>query len=337
MKRPNYLKENGTIYLVAPSYGCTTEPYFSRLLRAIKLFKKMDYNVIQAKSCFNMVGALSNTKEIVAQEFMMAYESDADIIMSVGGGELMVEVLPFIDFEKIKTLPPKWFVGYSDNTNLTYTLTTICGIETIYSHCAGDFYSKPFLPDVNDCYLLFTGNKKTFTGYPKWELNEIKSPTKPYAKYNLTEKKIIQKFGKIKPNFDGIMLGGCLDCLVGLSGTRFDNTLNFIENHKDEGIIWFLESCDLNVFGIRRAFHKLDELGWFKYTKGFLIGRPLSFGDNFNGLDQYTAVTGILNKYNVPIIMDIDLGHLKPMIPFITGAKATVTVLENDIEIEYEE
>ena len=35
MKKINYLKENGKISLVAPSFGCTTEPYKTRLWVAI--------------------------------------------------------------------------------------------------------------------------------------------------------------------------------------------------------------------------------------------------------------------------------------------------------------
>lgn len=42
--------------------------------------------------------------------------------------------------------------------------------------------------------------------------------------------------------------------------------------------------------------------GWFKHVKGFIIGRPLCFGTDMMGNDQYNAVTGILSKYKVPII-----------------------------------
>ena len=69
-----------------------------------------------------------------------------------------------------------------------------------------------------------------------------------------------------------------MDCLVNLLVTRFDRTKDFLEKYKEDGIIWFLESCDLNVFAIRRAMSQMEEAGWFQYVKGFLIGRPLCFG-----------------------------------------------------------
>ena len=75
----------------------------------------------------------------------------------------------------------------------------------------------------------------------------------------------------------------------------------------------FWRDCDLNVMGIRRALWNMEHAGWFKHVKGFIIGRPLCFGSDMMGMNQYNAVTGILSKYKVPIIMDVDLGHLSPM------------------------
>ena len=108
----------------------------------------------------------------------------------------------------------------------------------------------------------------------------------------------------------------------------------FNERYKDDGIIWFLESCDLNVMSMRRALWNLDEAGWFEHVKGFLIGRPLMHDDDFDGFKPYDAYTGILSKYNVPIIYDIDLGHLSPMIPMVSGGYAKVDASGNTFNIE---
>lgn len=54
------------------------------------------------------------------------------------------------------------------------------------------------------------------------------------------------------------------------------------------------------------------------------------------GLDQYHAVYDLLKEYQVPVIMDVDLGHLSPMMPLITGSLAAVTVQGNELEIKME-
>ena len=80
----------------------------------------------------------------------------------------------------------------------------------------------------------------------------------------------------------------------------------------------------------------LEQAGWFGHVKGFLIGRPYCNGEEFLGLDQSEAVTGILGKYNVPIIMDLDIGHIPPAMPLICGSYAKVTSVGNDVEVAME-
>ncbi|MCD8300446.1 MAG: LD-carboxypeptidase, partial [Clostridiales bacterium] len=109
---------------------------------------------------------------------------------------------------------------------------------------------------------------------------------------------------------------------------------SFVERYQDDGIIWFLESCDLNPMGIRRALWQLEQAGWFTHLAGFLIGRPLCHGDVFLGMDQYNAVTGILSKYGVPILMDLDIGHIPPSMPLICGSYAEVDTHGNNISID---
>ncbi len=329
---PKKINKNAKITLVAPSFGCTTEPYLSRLNEAIKNFKNLGYQIIEGKNIYLAEGvASSNTPQERAMEIMKAFESDTDVILSVGGGELMCEILPHLDFKRIKRQKPKWFIGFSDNTNLTFTITTINNMVTIYGPCASKFFQYPFKYDTKDTIGLLEG-KRIVRGYPRWELKSLASEAKPLAKLNLTERKIIKPFYYNAP-FYGTMLGGCLDCLVTLCGTKYDNVSNFIGKHT--GIIWYLEACELSPLGIRRALFQLKEAGWFRKVKGFLIGRPLCNEEEIMGVDKYTAVIDVLQEFNVPILMDVDLGHFAPSMPIKNGAKALVSYADGNIKIEY--
>ena len=117
-----------------------------------------------------------------------------------------------------------------------------------------------------------------------------------------------------------------MDCLVNLLGTKFDRVKDFTEKYKEDGFIWFLEACDLNVFGIRRAMWQMEQAGWFRYVKGFLFGRPVCHGQEIMGLDHYQAVLPYALRHKVPVIMDADVGHLSPMIPLICGSMADIHV-----------
>lgn len=344
MKYPEYLKEEGVIGLVAPSFGCTFEPYKSCLDAAIKRFEGMGYKIVEGPNCRRDDGiGISSTPENCGKELTDYYCSgDNDVLISCGGGELMCETLDYVDFEAVKKADPKWYMGYSDNTNFTFLLNTICDTASIYGSCAGAFGMHELHPALEDAIKAFTGKLDKVSGYDKFELESLKDEEHPYAAYNLTETKELKLFmGENEmnrlPAFSGRLTGGCLDCLANLVGTKYDNVEAFNEKYKDEGIVWFMEACDLNVMSIRRALWNLDRAGWFKYAKGFIIGRPLAaWKQEMMGLDQYNAVTGILGKYNVPIVMDADVGHLPPAMPIISGAVAEVNCEGSNVTLSYE-
>lgn len=344
MRYPEKLKQNETIGFVAPSFGCATEPYKTAFQNAQKKFKGMGYQLWLGPNCYESSGVgISNTPEKCGKELTEGYISgENQALISCGGGELMCEILDYVEFEKIREAKPKWYMGYSDNTNFTFLLTTLCDVASIYGPCAGTFGMEPWHPSVQDAFDLMTGVKNTVCSYDGWEKESLKDAEHPLLPYNITEKRIWKVYhpatglcsetGSVECS--GRLIGGCLDCLTMLSGTKFDKVPEFAEKYKEEGILWFLEACDLNVMSIRRALWQLEHSGWFQYTKGFLIGRPLCLGQKLMGLDHISAVTGILEKYNVPIILDADVGHFAPMMPLICGSYATIQGNEKELKIE---
>ncbi len=339
MRYPQFLPQNGTIGLIAPSFGASSEPYITRTAFAEQLFEKKGYKIKEGPNCHEDKGiGKSNTPEKCAEEFMDFYRGrDTDVLISCGGGETMCEDLSFVDWDLVGDSEPKWFMGYSDNTNFTFLLTTLCDTASIYGPCISGFAMHTPHKSLDQAETLLTGKgfkEKSieFEGFPTFELTEAEeAETDPCADLNLNAEKKLVFGGTFQRNkaFSGRLLGGCTDCLVNLLGTRFDKVSDFLEKYKEDGFIWFLECCDLNPISLRRAFWQMDEAGWFKYVKGFVIGRPMHFGEEMMGLDMYEAVMGIIRKYNVPVIMDADLGHLPPAIPFVTGALAEISADEN--------
>lgn len=327
---PKFLDENSTISIVAPSFGCSNRKYKTRLKTSIENFKKEISNVNIGPNCFinKGVAASADPKER-AREVMDAFTSNSDAIISAGGGEVMSQILEYIDFEIIKK-NPKWFVGFSDNTNLTYTITVNTEIETIYGTNAPGYYNYPFEYDSLDTWEMLKG-KNVFYSYKEWQ---YKSSTKILAPYKFDMKTKIFKYNYKNP-FEGRLIGGCLDCLAGLCGTKADNTINYIEKNKDEGIIFFLEACDYNSVGIIRALTQLKNSGWFKYVKGFVIGRSMHFNDRSFGVTPRKAYLEVLKDFNVPILLDVSLGHLDPSMPMRCGAYAKISIEKNNIKIEY--
>ena len=337
MKTPKFLPAKGTIAIVAPSMGCTVEPGVSRLNAAIKRFENMGYKVVESPNCRKNIGiGISNTPESCGRELTDFYcNPNNDILIACTGGELMCEILDFVDFEAIKNAPPKWFMGFSDNTNFTFLLNTICDVASIYGSNIGSFGTEELHVSQTDAIDILTGWKDCVEGYDKFELLPLKSETNPYANLNLTEPKQLRLFVGCNETdreleFEGRITGGCLDILATLVGTKYDQVKSFNSKYKSEGVIWFFEACDLSIFAIRRALWTLDHAGWFETAKGFIVGRPnAAWAEEDMGLDQYNAVLGIIGKYNVPIVMDADISHIPPSMPIISGAYARVKAGEN--------
>lgn len=337
MRYPEFLNENGTIGFVAPSFGCVIEPYLSAFKSALERFKSMGYGTDLGANCYADKGmGISNTPEECAKELTKMYMSkENDVLISCGGGEMMCKILEHMDFELLRSASPKWFLGYSDNTNFVYPSTVILDTASIYGPCAPTFGMKEWDKALKDTLDILAGEKTEVSGYERWEKESLKSADNPLEPYNLTEKKELVLYeGEKKADalkMHGRLIGGCLDSLLTLAGTRFDKTKDFIEKYKDDGILWFLESCDLSVLQMNRGLWQLKNCGWFEGAGGFIIGRPLHFDDAEFGFDRHNAVLDVLGDLGVPVCMDADIGHLPPSMPIVSGAMADVTCDDNII------
>lgn len=338
MRYPEPIKKNGTIALAAPSFGCTIEPYKTRLEAAILNLKSKGYDIREAPHVrLDEAIGRSGPEDVLGAELNGLYLSpETDAVLSVGGGELMCEVVPYIDFEAISKARPKWYMGYSDNTNFTFLSATLADTAAIYGPCFPAFGLRGEHQSVKDALGILTGEKLKIKSYPKWERNE-RDETDPLAPYDLTERteyRYTNTDGK-RTELRGRLLGGCGDLLFTLLGTRFDRVKEFNKKYGDDGIIWFIEFCDLHPLDVRRALWAMREAGWFEKAKGFLIGRPLNFGEEQYSLTMYEAVNGAVGRLGVPIIQDVDIGHLPPMMPIVTGSFAEVRAEGDGLEISY--
>ena len=337
IRYPAFLKKGEAIGYAAPSFGCSIEPYRSAFAHALQILEERGHPAVLGENVYASDGVgISTAPEKCGREITrMLLSEDTGAVLSCGGGELMCEILRHVDFEALRAGKPKWFMGYSDNTNLTFLLATLCDTAAVYGPCAPSFGMEPWHPAIEEAFRLLHGELTETAGYPYYEIESLKSEEMPLEPYHCTEPRLIRVYDPKRGllpagegealRVSGRLIGGCLDILATLCGTEFDRAAAFAERYREEGQIWFLEACDLNVFGIRRALWQLKNAGWFRHARGFLIGRPLTGIEDRMGLDHLHAVTDALGELSVPIVLDADLGHLPPMMPLITGSLAELS------------
>mgnify|MGYP004585455037 CR=1 FL=1 len=127
--------------------------------------------------------------------------------------------------------------------------------------------------------------------------------------YNLTDKVCLNlvddKYEGKNIHMRGRLIGGCLDVLLNLCGTRFDKVKDYVLKYKDDGIIWFIESFSLGSEDIERGLWQLYEAGWFENVKGFVFGREAFFSTTTE-TDYRQALEHALSKFNVPFVLNLN-------------------------------
>lgn len=322
-----FLKKGMTIGLVAPSLGITEDRLY-RYDAAKDKIKKLGYKIVEAPSVLLFNKGASNTPAIRAKEFMDMYlNPDVDFIMSVAGGELLMEVLDYIDFGILSKAPKKLFMGYSDNTNLSLLLLTKCNIKSVYSYNFLTFGMKRYHKSVNNALKVISGEKIIQESFNKYELEGL---INPLDGFNMT-KKVTWK--SINGNYmEGNLIGGCLDCISVLVGTKYDYVRDYI---KDKKVIWYFDVCDYNVFNLYRALWQLKSANYFNDCNGIIISRFMNDKTLFD-VSIFDAINNTLGNLNIPIFYDTCIGHLAPMMSLINGNYAKIYIKNNKGYIEME-
>ena len=122
----------------------------------------------------------------------------------------------------------------------------------------------------------------------------------------------------------GRSIGGCLDCIKSYIGTKYDKVQEYIERHKEDGIIWFLEVFEMNTAELQRTLWQMKSCGYFKYCKGIIFGRPLFVREDYD-TSFNEAVKISLADLNLPVICDADIGHVSPQMAIVNGAILKIT------------
>ena len=164
--------------------------------------------------------------------------------------------------------------------------------------------------------------QESFELYEKeWNPDELD----PHATYNLTEKVEWKNvIGGEKIVMEGRSIGGCLDCIKSYIGTKYDKVVNYIERHKEDGIIWFLECFEANTAQLQIMLWQMKNAGYFKNCNGIIFGRPLFIREEY-GISFNEAIKTALEDLNIPIICDADIGHVSPQMAIVNGAILKIT------------
>ncbi len=336
---PKSLEPGFHIGVTATSAGFTEETDLIRLESGIKHFNDLGYPVVVTDNVRKCEKGRSSDGATRADELLQLVKAaEVRAILAASGGDYLVEMLPYIDFNIIRE-NPKWIQGFSDTTGLTFTITTNLDIATIYANNFSTFGMGNWHSSLYDNLRILEGKEITQQSFEYFQDGY-------QPRITGLEEFILQKevrwINYYPPNYQqeeltitGRALGGCLDVCLNLVGTRFDKVKEFVHKYQQDKILWFLESYALDSEALIRGLWQLREAGWFEHAAGFVFGRPCMYSTATDTSYQ-EAVLAVLGGLSLPIIFDADIGHKPPQCTMINGAMAHIQSYGGKGKINFE-
>lgn len=325
MKYPKFITKKSVIGITAPSAG--VGEHITSFNKSLTTLRSQGFQLIETESVRQRGITSTNGKQRAEELDQVITNKEVDFVFCASGGDFLMEMLPFINWYHIIE-NPKWMMGYSDPTTLLYIITTKLDIATLYGQNAGSFDQINLHPSLQNSLEIMTGNlveQTSFDYYQKEWKDELDG-------YNLTEK-VEWETPNGPVDITGRIIGGCIECLKDLLGTRYDATKDFVEKYKEDGIIWYFDIAEQSAEDFYRTLFQMKEAGWFSYIKGVLVGRPFTPKSYWPEFTYQLALQRIWEE--LPIIYNADIGHLPPKMTIINGALCHITCKDGKGAIKF--
>lgn len=334
IRYPRPLRPGDTVAVTAPSAPVRPE-HEARLAFVANWLRDRGFDVVLGE-CLLGDGITSAPAHERAAEFT-AFLRDPRVraIVPPWGGELAIDLVDLIDHDSL-CADPTWVVGWSDISTLLLPLTLRSCVATVHGQNLMDApYALPsgtahwldvVTAPAGTSFVQFDPRVHRHGGFDDWE----RLPTAD--RMDLSEPASWRVLmGGPDVDVTGRLVGGCLDVVCHLAGTPFGDVGAFARRHEGDGLVVYLENCEASSLDAARMLHGLRLAGWFDSASAVLIGRTAAPARV--GLSQDDAVLDALGSLDVPIIADVDFGHVPPGNVLVNGALARVVVVGERHEI----
>ncbi|MGG5170632.1 S66 family peptidase [Pseudarthrobacter sp. J1738] len=321
---PKPLRAGDRIEVPAPSMGVPTTLH-ERLRAGAKALTRRGFELNLRTHAF-IDGLVPATAKERAEDLEAAFLG-AGAVVPPWGGQLAIELIEHLDWDALAAAKT-WFVGWSDISTLLMPLTILTGVATLHGT---NLMDEPWeLPEEFQRWTHVAGltEGSSFT-----QRSAPRRRSRPWGDWNsepLDRESAYEAPTQWRSldgqpvHMRGRLIGGCLETVSLLAGSRYGDVSGFAQRHAPEGVIVYLESSGSDAPSVLRMLLSLRLAGWFQHASGILIGRN-SAGE-VSGLSQTQAVERALGDLGIPIIFDFDIGHQPPQMPLVNGALAEVSL-----------
>ncbi|MFJ5772195.1 S66 peptidase family protein [Psychrobacillus sp. NPDC093180] len=340
--KPKMLQPGDKVATISLSWGGAGEPDLKwRYEQGVERLEKVfGLEVISMPNSLKGADYLYENPKARAEDLMNAFKDPTikGIISNIGGSE-SIRLLPYIDFDIIRS-NPKVFIGYSDTT-VTHLFCHKAGISSFY----GPAILMDFAENVEMHEYTVEALKKTlFT-------NEVIGEVKPAAEWTSDRLEWVVENKNTKrdmyPNsgyellqgngvVQGTLIGGCIEVLEFAKGTAlwpndayWKDSILFFETSEEMPEPTYIEYW-LRNYGAQGILQK---------AKGIIFGKPLKEKYYEEYKESILKIMKELDLTNLPILYNLNFGHTEPkfVLPYgalaeIDSEKVTFSILESGVE-----
>lgn len=340
------------IALVSLSSGIIGEKFIDfEVEKGFKRLRDYGLNVKVMPHAMKGLQYVQEHPEDRAADLLAAFEDEeTEMILCAIGGEDTYRLTPYLfDHDELrKALRKKIFMGFSDTTTNHLMLYKL-GLNTFYGQaflCDLCELADEMLPYTRKYFeeLIQTGRIAEIRPSDVWY--EERQDFRPEALG--TERVSHPNHGfellQGSPVFSGKILGGCIESMCDyFDAERYPEAVKINEKYglfptiEDwQGKIILLESSEEQPEPAlyRKMVRQLKEFGVFEAVNGVLCGKPM----DEKYFDEYRKIiVEEINDPNLPIVVNINVGHATPrcIVPF--GVPATVDTEKQVITFSYDE
>jgi muramoyltetrapeptide carboxypeptidase len=328
IRYPAPLRPGDRIGVTSPSSG-VDESMRGRLEVAITTVRERGYEVVVGECMDGARHVSAPAADRAAELTSMLTDPAIRAVVPPWGGETAIDLLPLLDWDELGAAEPTWLVGYSDMATIITPFSLLTGVATVHGN---NLMDTPYRPPAGllswlDIVTLSAGDSFTQVSPGRYrDKGWVDYRTNPGVdEFDLdAEGRWARIDGPGDVEVEGRLVGGCIETLCNLAGTRYADVSSFAGRHAPEGLLVYVEAAGDDAATICRNLHGMRLNGFFADANAVLVGRTSA--PPTGGLSQREAVLDALGGLGVPIIADVECGHVAPYLPIVNGAHGRIVV-----------
>jgi muramoyltetrapeptide carboxypeptidase len=295
--QPPYLKTGDKIAITCPAKKLPNP-----MTDAINLLQSWGLEVVlgdTVDASFHQFAGDDNQRAADMQRFID--DDSIKAIIAARGGYGTVRMIDKVDFNRFAH-NPKWLIGFSDITVLHGHLFTNYGAQTIHGQMPVN------IPDASK-HSIDTLRRALFGEELSYEFTT--------------------RDGNKPGEAEGVLIGGNLSLLVGISGS--------ISDPDYAGKILFIEDVGEYLYSVDRMLRMLDRAGKLKNLAGLIVGGFTDIKDNEIPFGQTVPqiVMDIVKDYTYPVCFDFPAGHIPDNNSLVLGRMVGLQVDEKEAKLSF--